>query len=34
MKREKRLFPYVTFYSHQRPHRVLDGHTPEQAYCS
>jgi putative transposase len=23
---------YVTFYNQRRPHRVLDGHTPEEVY--
>ena len=24
---------YLTFYNQHRPHRALDGHTPEQVYC-
>ena len=24
---------YLTFYNQQRPHRALDGKTPEQVYC-
>ena len=23
---------YLTFYNQHRPHRALDGHTPEQVY--
>ena len=24
---------YLTFYNQTRPHRALNGHTPEQVYC-
>ena len=24
---------YLTFYNQQRPHRALDGKTPDQVYC-
>jgi len=24
---------YLTFYNQHRPHRALDGKTPEQVYC-
>ena len=24
---------YLTFYTRQRPHRALDGKTPDQVYC-
>jgi putative transposase len=24
---------YLTFYNRQRPHRALDGKTPDQVYC-
>lgn len=27
------LGQYLTFYNQQRPHRALDGKTPEQVYC-
>jgi putative transposase len=25
---------YLTFYNQQRPHRALDGKTPDQVYCT
>ena len=27
------LARYLAFYNQQRPHRALDGKTPEQVYC-
>ena len=29
----QRLGRYLTFSNQHRPHRTLNGHTPEQVYC-